>query len=260
MSEPGRKTIGSVETAIELLDAIRERGAATPTELAEEFDRSKSTIHHYLATLEDRGCLENRGGEYRLGLRLLTFGGPARAEEKLYDLGRDTVDRLSEETGEQARLIAERDGAGITLYQATGDHDDATPTHVGSVEELHCTAAGKAFLAALPDDRARELLDAAELTAYTDRTITDRDELWAELDAIRERGVAFDDAERYEGVRCVAAAITDENDDLLGAISVSGAADRLTGERYRETIPDKIRNSAGVVEINTTYSEWAAGD
>ncbi|WP_276254657.1 IclR family transcriptional regulator [Halomontanus rarus] len=252
---PG-KTIKSVETAIHLLQAIHDREEAGISELAEEFDLSKSTIHHYLKTLELYDCLENVDGRYRLGLRFLTFGGQARARETIYRLAKRDVDQLARQTGEEVRLIVERGGYGITLYQATGEHVDSSRTHVGSIEELHCTAAGKAFLAALPESRVDELLADIELTAHTPETITDRDELEAELAEIRSRHVAFDDEERYEGVRCVAAAITTRSGELLGAISVSGSTERLTGDRFQTTIPDQIRNIVGVVEINTTYSGW----
>ncbi|GAB3020389.1 IclR family transcriptional regulator [Natronobiforma cellulositropha] len=253
---PG-KTIKSVETAIRLLDAIYEREEAGVTELAAEFDLSKSTIHHYVKTLEHYDCLENVDGRYRIGLRFLTFGGQARAREKIYQLAKHDVDQLAEETGEEVRLVVERNGYGVTVYQAQGAHVDRSRTHVGSIEELHCTAAGKAFLAALPDERVATVLEDLELTPHTERTITDRATLEAELETIRTEHVAFDEEERFDGVRCVASAITTRSGDLLGAISVSGSADRLTGERYRRTIPDQIRNIAGVVEINTTYSEWA---
>lgn len=252
----GGKTIKSVETALELVEEIRRHEEMGVTELATEVGRSKSTVHHYLKTLEMHNCLEKTDGKYRLGLRFLTYGGQARAREWLYQLAKDDVDQLADETGEQARLIVEQDGYGITIYQSEGENVGRPHSHVGSIEELHCTAAGKAFLAALPDDRVAELLETIELVEHTDRTITDRGELESELERIQSRGVAFDDEEHREGVRCVAAAITSRSGELLGAISVSGATDRLTDDRFRKTIPDQIQNIVGVVEINTTYSRW----
>lgn len=252
---PGR-TIGSVETAIELVQAIHDREEAGVSELAGEVELSKSTVHHYLKTLEHQGCLENVGGRYRVGHRFLTFGGQARARERIYRLAKPDVDQLAEDTGEEVRLVVERQGRGIVLYQAQGEHADCPRTHIGSVEELHCTAAGKAFLAALPDDRVEERLESSELTAHTPNTITDPAELREELETIRSRGIAFDDEEWVEGVRCVAAAISDSDGDLLGAISVSGPVERLEGERFETGIPTRLRNVAGVVEINTAYSAW----
>lgn len=258
-----RKTIQSVETALEILDVIRDREVAGVTEIADEFGRSKSTIHHYLATLEAHGYLERADDKYQLGLRSLTLGGAVREQEQLYHLGKSDVDKLAAETGEQARLIVERDGYGITLYQSAGDAVresatgvDGSRTHAGTIEELYCTAAGKAFLAELSDDDVDAYLANTALTAHTDRTITDPDTLRDHLKAIRSRGIAFDDGECYENVRCVAAPIISSEAALLGALSVSAPAHRMDDERFRTDIPDILQNVVGVVEINTTYSRW----
>lgn len=255
----GGKTIQSVETALEVLAELRRREEATLAELDGALAHSKSTLHHHLATLEQSGFVASEDGTYRLGLRLLTYGGSARAATELYDVARETVDRLAAETGELAVLVTERDGAGITLYQSTGEHVDRPWFEVGSVQPLHCTAAGKAFLAALPPDRAEALLADAALEAYTDATITEREALLAALEDVRSRGVAFDDEERLEGVRGVAAPISDQNGDLLGAIGVAGSTERLTDDRLRAELPDAVRNVVGVVEVATTYADWASG-
>lgn len=252
----GSKTIQSVETALTILEFIRDNEDAGVTEIANDFGRSKSTIHHYLSTLAEYGYLEKENGRYRLGMRFLTLGGTVREQEELYHLSRDDVDRLARESGEKARLIVERDGHGITLYQSTGEHSDDTHTHVGSIEELYCTAAGKAFLADLPDERVEQYLSETPLHPYTENTITDPDELRDELDEIRSRGIAVDDEERYDGLRCIASAIVSSEGELLGALSVSGPTERMSGERFRTEIPDLLRTVTGVVEINTTYSRW----
>ncbi len=250
------KTIKSIERMIRILESIRRHERAGVTEIASDLDMSKSTVHHYVKTLELYNCLEQVDGGYQLGLRFLTYGGQARSNQQLYRLAKDNVDQLAERTGEEVRLVVEQRGYGITLYQSAGEHVDETRSYVGRVEELHCTAAGKAFLSALPEDRVAELLDRIELAEYTSETITDREELLDELDRTRSRDVAFDDGERYEGVRCVAVPITDRSGDLLGAISISGPRDRFDEQRFRTRLPDQLHNVVGVVELNTTYSEW----
>lgn len=253
----GGDRIASVGTAFRILEAVRERDSVGVTELAEALELPKSTVHHYLATLADDGYLAAEDGRYRLGLGLFTLGATARTGERIFHVAKPNVDRLADATGEQARLVVERDGRGITLYQATGDEVDDPPTHAGDVEELHCSAAGKAFLAELPADRLDAFLADRALEARTPNTITDPDELRDALSTVRDRGVAFDDEERDEGVRCVASAVSDRSGELLGAISVSAPLDRMPDERFRSEIPSRLHNVVGVVEFNTTYSEWS---
>jgi len=253
----GGDRIASVGTAFRILEAVRERDSAGVTELAEALEIPKSTVHHYLATLADDGYLVAEDGRYRLGLGLFTLGATARTGERIYHVAKPNVDRLAEATGEGARLVVVRDGRAITLYQAVGDEVDDPPTYAGTIEALHCTAAGKAYLADLSDERLDEYLAATTLEPRTPNTVTDPDELRAVLSEIRDRGVAFDDEERDEGVRCVASAVSDRSGELLGAISVSGPVDRMPDERFRSEVPSRLRNVVGVVEFNTTYSEWS---
>ncbi|WP_123537015.1 IclR family transcriptional regulator [Halosimplex salinum] len=253
------KTIQSVETSLRVVDALRERDRAGVTEIAGALGCSKAAVHHHVSTLCKHGYLERVDGEYRLGLGFLSVGGQVREAQPLYHLAEEDVRDLAAETGEQARLVAEHDGSGITIFRATGERDgrgDRPRMHLGSDEPLYCTAAGKAFLAELPEDRIDRYLAETPLESYTDATVTDPELLREELATIRAEGVAFDDEERYEGVRCVASAVDSPGGELLGAISVSGPTERLSGERFRTELPDLLRNVVGVVELENTYATW----
>lgn len=54
--------------------------------------------------------------------------------------------------------------------------------------------------------------------------ITNVNDLWEEIEAIRDRGYAFNLQESFEGLHALGASITDENDIAIGAISISGLA------------------------------------
>ena len=250
------KTIQSVETSLQVVDVIRERDRAGVTEIATALGCSKAAVHHHVTTLRKHGYVERVDGEYQLGLQFLSVGGQVREHQPLYHLARDDVEDLAAETGEQARLVAEHDGRGVTIYRAAGAHEDHPELHLGNDEPLYCTAAGKAFLAELTPDQIDQYLAETTLDPYTDETITDPSALREELATIQSSGVAFDDEERYDGVRCVASAVDSPDGDLIGAISVSGPADRLSGERFRSALPDQIRNVVGVVELQNTYATW----
>ncbi|RDI70192.1 IclR family transcriptional regulator [Halopelagius longus] len=248
-------TIKSVETALDVIEVLEKREQAGVTELADALGRSKSTIYHYVNTLEQRNYLEKEGGKYRLSLRFLALGGFVREREALYRHGKDDVDRLADTTSELVRLIVEDDHQGLTVYQAAGDNVTDPHTHVGTTDSLYCTAAGKAFLAELPEQQREAYFEETALEPRTEHTITDLDELRAEIADVEETGVALDDQECYEGIRCVATPVCC-NHELLGAISVSGPVDRISDDRFRTKLPNELWNVAGVVEINTTYSRW----
>jgi DNA-binding IclR family transcriptional regulator len=86
--------------------------------------------------------------------------------------------------------------------------------------DLHCTASGKALLANAPDERREAILTSVPLTRLTDNTITDFDELRAELRTIRTQGEAVDREECYDGVQCVAVPVFAQHGECVGVSTV----------------------------------------
>lgn len=245
--------IKSTDTLFSILEFLKTRDGAGVTEIAEELDLSKSTVHTHLQSLRAHRCVRKDGTTYRLGLRFLTFGGHACKRTGLLEIVRPEVDGLVEETGEAAQMVVEEHGRGIYICQSRGAEAVRTDSHVGTEVYLHCTAVGKAILAHLPEERVREIVDRHGLPPKTEETVTDPDELFDALERIRRRGYAIDDGERIPGIRCVAAPVRTA-DDVIGALSVNGPTKRLEGEYFREELPSLVSRAARVVEINATYA------
>lgn len=248
--------VKTAQTTFAILEELKQRNKATVTELTDDFDLSKSSIHNYLNTLEQEGYVvkEENTNTYRIGLWLLDLGGQARHRERIYDIAKDEVTELAEETGELANLLVEEHGQGIYLHRAHGDDAVKTDSYIGQRVYLHNTALGNAILAHLPRDRVTEIIDQHGLPATTGNTITDRDELFTQLERVREEGVAFDDEARVNGLRCVAVPIVNNNDTVEGAISVSGPTSRFQDQRFQEELPAKLKSVANVIELNITYT------
>jgi DNA-binding IclR family transcriptional regulator len=105
------------------------------------------------------------------------------------------------------------------------------PTEVGWRVSAHCTAIGKAMLAASPPEVVERLL-AKGLKARTPNTITEPAELRAELRRTAIRGVAFDHEEGTLGVACVASAIRNSRDEPVAGISITGPVPGFEPSRF----------------------------
>jgi IclR family acetate operon transcriptional repressor len=250
----GTPAVKSVETTFRIVEALHERGGAGVTELASALSVPKSTVHNHLQTLERNEYVLNDDGTYHVGSRFLELGARARDRRPIYEVAKPEVDRIAEETGELSGLVVEEHGRGVFLHRAKGDRAVHVDTFPGKRIYLHGAALGKAILAHLPSDRVDEIVDRHGLPALTENTITDRDALATELAEVRDRGIAFDDEERLEGLRSVGAAITGSNGAVLGAVSVAGPTSRLRDERFREALPEVVRSAVNVVDLNVTYS------
>jgi DNA-binding IclR family transcriptional regulator len=111
----------------------------------------------------------------------------------------------------------------VPRYQAVG----LMRSRVGSTAPAYCTGVGKAMLACLPDTELARFFSRVGFERYTERTVTSRDELLADLERVRARGYAVCDEEHEEGVSCVAAAIRGRRGEPSAAISLSGPSARM---------------------------------
>lgn len=244
--------VRTTETTLSIIEELRVAGSGGVTELAESLDLAKSAVHNHLNTLRDHGYVVKEGKEYRLGLKFLEIGGYLRHHMQLFKTAEPQVDWLAEQTDELANLLMEENGKGVYLYRAKGKEGLDYDTFAGKRKYLHATSLGKAILAFMDDDRVEAIIDQHGLPKVTDHTIDDEGELHEELEDIREQGVAFDDEEATPGVRCVAAPVRDD-ERVLGSISISAPTNRMQGERFRETAPDKVKRAANVIELNIKY-------
>ncbi|GCF13446.1 IclR family transcriptional regulator [Haloarcula mannanilytica] len=254
MARTAQNPVKSVETTFQILNGLKELGGAGVTELSRHLDLPKSTIHNYLSTLEQEEYIVNDGGQYRVGLRFLELGAYSRHQQKLFRIAKPEVDRLASETGELANVLVEEHGRGTYLYRARGEQAVQVKAHVGTRVPLHSTALGKAILAHLPSERVETISERHGLGSETDEAASTLEELEADLETVRETGVAFDDEERLDGLRCVAAPVLNNNGTVLGAISVSGPTNRFRDERFTDELPQKVLEVANVIELNVTYS------
>lgn len=251
--DPGT-TIRSVEISCNIIEAIKEMGTATISELADRLDHSKSTIHDHLATLREQQLVDREDNRYHLSLRFVSLSQHVNNQRFDYPIIREAVDELADKTGERARFGSEDYGRLVYIYEVRGNSDIGRHSQTSITESLHCTALGKSILAFEPQRRIDEIVDHHGLEERTPNTITDYDELMRELDEVRNEKFAVDDEESTRGMRCVAAPVMGD-DTAIGAIGVSGPVSRLDDSRISDELATEVRRVANVIEINSIFSD-----
>ncbi len=246
--------VTTVERTLEVLEIIRELDGAGVSEIAERVDVGKSAVHNHLNTLANREYVVKEGDQYHIGIAFLGLGAYARKRNEIYEAARPEIDKLADETGELVNLLVEKDGMGVYLYQARGENAVELDTYEGKRVRLHCTALGKAILGFRPDEESEAILNDQGMPSLTPNTVTDREEFFAELESIREQRYAVDDEERLNGLRCIAAPITDDSDRGIAAISVSCPVHRAEDDRFYGELKKAVLGAANVVELEHNYS------
>lgn len=246
--------IQALQRATEILDRIRCEGGCEASEIMEIFELPRSTAHIYLKTLEELGFLERNDGMYYLGLKSLELGGYARHQLSVYQIARPQVDELAFEAQSVATLGCEDDGRRVMLYRTEPVEAVSDNAPTGEYTEMHWTALGKVLLAERSDNEIRSIVDRYGLPRATEYTITDIDELLADIAETRSRGYAIEDEERVAGVRSIAVPI-EVTDDLFGnvAVSIAGPKPKFDSERIENELVPMLEETANVIELKQRH-------
>jgi DNA-binding IclR family transcriptional regulator len=228
-------SIQTVTNALALLEAFENEASLGVSELSRRLALHKNNVFRLLATLEERGFVEQEpgGDRYRLSLRCLELGGAFVRSRRLLREAQPLLDTLASELGESAHLAALSGFQVVHLAGAQSDQLLVAGMRIGRRLPAHATALGKALLAFSPEALRHaydEHVVSGGLVPRTSATLTDRMKLLEELHAVASRGVALDLEECERGVVCVAAPVVDGTGRLVAAISISGPRARLTEE------------------------------
>ncbi|WP_438943995.1 IclR family transcriptional regulator [Nocardia blacklockiae] len=234
-ARPRSGGVQSVDRAFELLELVADAGGeATLSHLAEASGLPQPTIHRLLRTLSAGGYIRQQPSRrYSLGPRLIRLG--ETASRVLGASAGPHLTRLRDRTGETSNMAVLDGDQVVYVAQVPSPHAMRMFTEVGQRVDLHCTAVGKAVLAALPPDESDRILSRISMSPRTPHTLTDPAVLRTEIDRVRIQGYAQDDGEQEIGVRCYAVAVPDA--PTRAAISISGPQSRVAGLDMNTIIP-----------------------
>ncbi len=238
--------IQTVTNALCLLDALRAEDELGVTELSRRLGLHKNNVFRLLATLEERGYVEQtpNGDRYRLSFSCLELGQAFVRSRDLLREAQPVLARLAHDLGETAHLGALRDYQVVHLAGERPDHLLHAGLRIGHRVLPHCSALGKVLLACAEDGVRqtydREIVAGGALPAYTPATITDGVKLQEHLRSVASQGFAVDLEECEAGVCCAAAPVYDGTSRLVAALSVSGPAVRLGPEPLLRKIVPRV--------------------
>lgn len=205
-------------------------GEMTLGELTEATGLNKSTVQRSAFTLEALGYLvkDPNSRRFRLTPKSLELGGGYLRLGELIERANPYLHELNRNTGESCNLL-EPCGSDMVYVARFASHKEIS-IHVplGQRLPMYCTAAGRAFLSALPPAEARDLLERSDRVAMTQNTITELPELLEVVRRAHAEGYATSNEEYYVGDLAVGAPIVNAEGRPLGAINVAVPFSRWT--------------------------------
>lgn len=236
MNPPSRRaerdsTVQAVERAIAILKALGgEESELGVTDLSQQLELGKSTVHRLLRALQQGGLVEQNPetGKYLLSIEILQLAGTVlRRMEDVQQVARPYLRTLADACQETVNLTVLAGDGVLNIDRVPSPRMVRNIGWVGRRMPLHCVSAGKVFLAYMPEEE-RERILGQELARFTDKTITDPARLRQELEKVRRLGYGVGLEELEIGLNAVAAPIRDYRGAVIAAVSVSGPSFRIT--------------------------------
>ncbi|HEV7898494.1 MAG TPA: IclR family transcriptional regulator [Planosporangium sp.] len=206
-----------------------------------------STVHRILQELVSQGWVrEGEERDYMLGPGLLRLAGRAADDSDLARAARPALRALGERSGYTIHFGVRQGDEAVYVDKLDGRGAYGMRSRIGGTLSLHCTAIGKAILAALPEEDVRMIAARTALPRRMPRTLTTTEALLANLATVRARGWALDDEENATRVRCIGAVVVDHRGEPIGAVSVSGLSVDLGRVQVARLAPMVVRTAREV--------------
>jgi len=211
------------------MEFLSRRGWSGVTEVSRELDIHKSTAYRLLTTLRDRGLVEQDVAteKYRLGFGLILLARSVSADLDILRCAKPLSERLSKRTGETVTVAVLEGDDAVVIHQSLSRISALSADWTGRHTPLHATAAGKIFMVYMPEDQLQRILE-RPLERFTDNTIVDPETLREHVSRIPDDGYAHTLEELETGLSAVGAPIRCAEGAVVGAVSVSGPAFRLS--------------------------------
>ncbi|KUG57137.1 IclR family transcriptional regulator [Serinicoccus chungangensis] len=232
--------VQSVDRALTVLEILARVGEAGVGEVAAALGVHKSTASRLVSTLAAHDLVELTGerGRVRLGVGVLRLAGSTSARLDLVQEARPVCQELASDTNETVNIAVLGGRSALYIDQVIGPSTITSHNWVGQHIPLHATSNGRVLVSELPARERRATW--GDLTAYTERTVTDPDELDRLVDAAREQGYAVVQDELDVGLSAVAAPVRNAHGEVCASMSVSGPSFRMDAERIRELVPSLL--------------------
>ncbi len=248
-------SVGVISKVLRILEALQTSSVGLSLKaICDDTGINKSTAHRFLRHLErENYLLHTEGGTYLIGPRLTQMSVCASMSATLQVVARPVLADLWRSTQETVNLGVLDRGTVLYIDVMESLHDFRLVSRVGTRRSIQETALGKALVAFLPASEYERVLRGVVFQRMTAKTITNMNQLRAELDKVRRLGYAVDNEEALLGCRCVSAPILNNDRVAVGALSISGPVTRVSPTQV-PVLASIVKSAADAVSTAMGFS------
>jgi DNA-binding IclR family transcriptional regulator len=253
--------VQTVEKALEIIELLTGNqyiDGVSISELSKELDLGKSTVHRIIETMEAKGYIhqDNDTKKYHLSWKLFELGNSIPRRRNLFTMDTTLLQALCDKFQETVNMGVRVDDSVVTIHKINPTSSLIANLQIGTREALHATAMGKALMSQMTREEIVKLLGTGPYEQFTSKTIKDVDQLTENINIIRGRGYSLDDEEYSAGLTCISVPLKNYRNEIVAAISISGATIRMTEDKLNE-IQKELKH---VAERLSAYLGWQEED
>lgn len=242
--------IQSLERGLSVINSFaQERRAQTLSEVAQQTGLTRATARRVLLTLTELGYVHQSNRDFSLTPKVLDLGYSFLSSFRVVELAQLPMEKLVEEVRESSSMSV-LDGSEIVYVARVPTKRIMTiALALGSRLPVYPTSMGRVLLAGQSDEEIDEYISTTTFERLTTHTVSDEAEFRERLGEVREQGYALVDQELEEGVRSIAAPITNADGEVIAAMNVSCHAARVTVSRMKKEFrPHLVATAAEISE------------
>jgi DNA-binding IclR family transcriptional regulator len=189
---------------------------------------------------------------YQLSTKMFSLGMSLYTRFELRQRARPHLEWLCRESEETCQIQVPHGDKVLVLDTVSPEVQYYLRVVPGGLVHYHPNAYGKAILAFQSEDHVKEIVP-PRLPGLTPHTIVLRTELLRQLEDVRKTGLAYDNEEYNEGIRCIGAPVFDVESRVVAGLGVSGLVSTFRASR-QATFEQLVLECAYRVSKDIGYS------
>ena len=241
----------SLERGLAVIRAFdAEHRDLTLSEVARATGLTRAAARRFLLTLVELGYVHAAGGRFSLRPRVLELGFAYLSSLSLPEVAQPHMEELVATINESSSISVLDVTEIVYVARVPTRRIMSITLAVGTRLPAYATSMGRVLLSDLPPPQLREFLSTARIERNTEKSITNRNELAAEITRVAQAGFAIVDEELEIGLRSIAVPVRDRSRKVVAAINVSTQSSRFTtAEMEREILPHLLAAARSIEDF-----------
>ena len=220
----------------------------TLTDVAGRIGLTRATARRFLLTLVELGYVRQERRLFILSPKVLSLGVSYLSNRPIWQNAEPVMRELSRRVNESCSAAVLDGNEIVYVARVAGKRIMSVNITLGSRFPALATSMGRVLLSNLSPTALHAFLGKAEIERYTERTITDREALFTEINMARTRGYAVLDQELEIGLRSIAVPLRDRAGRAFAGLNISTQATRVSRETLVNEFLPLMREAARRIE------------